>query len=261
MAFVLVFASCAVNDDDPVVASQNDEVGVYLSKTGQINTTDSNGVSVDIELTEVIGADTNVEYLLNGNSRTAIVPAGSNKLTLTLSSGVGVVNSLKLNKAISLYSNAKIDETRDEVVFVGLPEPSPTMVKVLMIHNDGTNNLWLGVSQFTSDGTWVADYEGSNNTIYPRLCEIPLTGVGTFGTIPNSVDINPNMIALNLYTRSTLTQDPTNYNIFVVMPNGDSQSFSGTVGAVTATDNAVVKIDVSPDSNTPGNRLFVFSEL
>lgn len=257
---LLVFTSCAL-DDDPASISSNSVTYAQLSKAGEIVTQGTNGESVNITLSQTLDTDTKVEYTVNGTDNVGFIEAGSNSLTLDFPTGVGVVNTVKLVGATGLYNNVALGEDTS-VIFVGLPDPSPNDIVVMMTNSANSGSIWLGLSQFNADGsTWIADYEGSINGRNPRICNIPLSGAGAFGAIPNSADIDPNTLAVNLYPQATLPQNPTDYNVFVVMPDGTYQSFSGSIPASRGVDNAVVKVVAADDSANPGQKTYTFSEF
>lgn len=260
---LLVFTSCAV-DDDAAVIPTGTKITASLDKTGEIFMTPSAGseVTVNVVLSEAVDTDSQFVYTLNGTEQTVGLNAGETTAPIAISNTIGNIIDIELVKASTLYNPNVILGTQTTVKFVSLPAASSTDITVMMTNSANSGSLWLGLSQFSADGsTWVADYEGSLNGNNPRISSLPLNGVGAFATIPNSVDIAPNVMAINLYPQVTMSQDLTNYNIYVIMPDSSVQSFSGSIPATAAVDNAVVKVEIADDANSPGNRTYTFSEF
>ena len=88
---------------------------------------------------------------------------------------------------------------------------------------------------------------------------IPLNGFG-FQPIPISADIEPNFLAINLFPQVQLSNDTTDYNIVITMPDGSGLFYEGTISSAIGVDNPVVKVTSTKDSAT-GNLNYSFSEI
>ncbi len=255
---VLFFNSCAV-DDDPATTAVINNISVSLDQSGEIVVDlAETEYDVNVLLSQALTTDTEVEYTLNGVATTQTFEAGMTSIPLIFTNGIGVINELTITDARGLYNNVIVGAD-NSVTFLGLPPASPTSIEAVAANDTGTDSFWFGLSSFTSGGTWVADYNQNSTNGHPRPMSIPLDGIGNLGLIPNSADIEPNFLALNMFTQGTVP-DPTGFTIYLVMPDGSYESFSGTVPATLFADNPVVKVDVTTDA-TSGDKNYVFSAL
>ena len=213
---------------------------------------------VNVLLSQALTTDSEVEYTLNGVATTQTFEAGMTSIPLTFTNGIGVINELVITDARGLYNSVTVGAD-NSVTFLGLPPASPTSIEAIAANDTGTDSFWFGLSSFTPDGSWVTDYNQNYDAGHPRPMSIPLDGNGNLGFIPDSADIEPNFLALNMFTQGTIP-DPTGFTIYLVMPDGSYESFSGTVPGDLFVDNAVVRVDVTTDSSS-GNKNYVFSEL
>lgn len=225
----LVFVGCGVDDDDPTINNSQPTVTINLGTTGEIVATTPGTETINIVMSASLSTDTKVTYNHNGQERVAIVPAGSSVYGLDFPSGLGIFHEIELTGATGLYSVARIGNDKS-VSILGIPTPDPNNIQVLMLNDssDDPGDIWMGLSSFTSGGAWIEDFEGSLNSQYPRVTFVPLDGAGAFGNIPNTADIAPDFLAINLFVQGTIN-DPTNFNIYVVHPDGSFQSFTGSI--------------------------------
>ncbi|MCI2229963.1 hypothetical protein MC378_12365 [Polaribacter sp. MSW13] len=255
---LLVFSSCAINDDDPVT-NVTKVTTAQLDKAGVVVTSGIAGETVNITLSSVLDSDTKIEYNLNGSDETIILPAGTSSYAFNFPTGTGIANAIKLTSAAGLYNNVILgDDT--SVTFIGLPDPSPTSIELLAFNETGVDNFWFGLSEFDPSGNWVTDYDQNSAAGHPRPMSIPLNGNGLLGTIPNSASIAPNYLALNLFTQGTVP-NPTGYTIYIVMPDGSYQVFEGSVPSTFFADNPIVGVNVVDDPANPGMKKYTFSAL
>lgn len=257
---LFVFSSCAVNDDDPVTSNNSNPVTtVQLDKSGVVATQGSGGESVKIMLSQILDSDTKVEYTLNGGKETLIMGAGTSDFTLNFPSGTGVANSVKLTGSAGLYNNVTLGDKTD-ITFIGLPAASPNSIEALAFNETGADNFWFGFSSFDSAGNWLTDYNQNSAAGHPRAMSIPLNGAGNLGGIPNSADVAPNYLALNLFTQGTVP-NPTGFSIYLVMPDGSYQVFTGSVPSTSFLDNPVVNVNVVDDPANAGMKIYTFSAI
>lgn len=254
----LAFTSCAIDDDEPLSVS-NSVTLVSLDKTGVITTTGTVGETVTVSLSKVLDTDSKIEYNLNGSDEILILEAGSSSYSFDFPTGTGVANSLKLNSASGLYNHVALGDNTS-VTFIGLPPANPNAIEALAFNATGGDNFWFGFSSFDPAGNWITDYNQNSAAGHPRPMSIPLNGAGNLGTIPNSADVAPNYLALNLFTQGTVP-NPTDVTIYLVMPDGSYQVFESSVPSTFFTDNPVVAVDVVDDPANPGMKLYTFSEL
>lgn len=269
--FIGVFISSCAIDDDPAVVAQSSAEGniIEFLQTGTINYPTGGDLLVRMNKPSVTASqvvykttqtntDGSVTMLEEGVVK---FPPGATEaimnidvpfletVTVTLSKPIGINNP-----TIELGGNDTLD-------LVGLLSPSPDSIELAFTNQGDFANIWFGLSQFTTSGGWIADYHQNSSGGSPRFMSIPLDGAGELGTIPNTSDVEPNMLALNLFTQAVLPNDPHEFKIYVTMPDGSTQEFEGTIPAATSTDNAVVKVTIEDDPNSPGNKTYVFSEL
>jgi hypothetical protein len=255
---LVVLSSCSVNDDDPVV-NNNKAAVVQLDRSGVITTNGVAGESINVSLSEKLNSDTKVEYTFNGSNETLIMEAGVSSYTLNFPTGTGIANSMKLTGAVGLYNEVTLGSNTD-VTFIGLPTPSPTSIEALAFNETGGDNFWFGLSSFDPAGGWITDYNQNSAAGHPRAMSIPLNGAGNLGAIPNSADVAPNYIALNLFTQGTVP-NPTGVTIYLVMPDGSFQVFESSVPSDIFLDNPVVSVKVEEDPANPGMKLYTFTEI
>ena len=254
----LTFTSCALDDDAP--ASNGDPITfVSLDKSGVVSTQGSAGESVSISLSNVLNTDTKIEYNLNGSDEVLMMEAGSSSFTLDFPTGTGVANTLKLTSAVGLYNNVALGDNTS-VTFIGLPPPNPNAIEALAFNSTGGDNFWFGLSSFDSAGNWVTDYNQNSAAGHPRPMSIPLNGNGNLGAIPNSADVAPNYLALNVFTQGTVP-NPTGITVYLVMPDGSFQVFESSVPSTFFQDNPVVAVTVEDDSANPGMKSYTFSAI
>ena len=254
----LVFSSCAVDNDDPIT-NNNSVTLVQLDKSGIITTEGTVGEVLNVSLSQTLDSDTKVAYNLNGSDETLIIDAGTSSYTFNFPTGIGVANSIKLTGATGLYNNVSLGDNTS-VNFIGLPTSSPTSIEAIALNSTGEDNFWFGFSLFDPSGNWLTDYNQNSAAGHPRPMSIPLNGSGNLGPIPNSVDVAPNYLALNLYTRGTVP-NPTGFTIYIVMPDGSYQVFEGTVPSTLFLDNPVVGVHVEDDPDNVGMKLYTFTAI
>jgi len=138
--------------------------------------------------------------------------------------------------------------------------PSSNSIEVIALNSTGEDNFWFGLSDFDPSGSWISDYNQNSAGGHPRPMSIPLNGIGNLGAIPNSADIAPNYLALNLFTQGNVP-NPTGFTIYLVMPDGSYQVFEGFVPSTVFLDNPVVAVHVEDDSANPGMKLYTFSAI
>lgn len=255
----LAFASCALDDDAPA-SNNNSVVFVNLDKSGVIITDGTTGETLLVTLSQALQTDTKVEYNLNGSDEVLILEAGNSSFSFNFPTGIGVVNTLKLNSAVGLYNNVQLGDNTD-VTFLGLPNANPNGIEALAFNETGRDNFWFGLSSFTSNGTWRTDYHQNFANGYPRPMTIPFNGVGNLEAIPNSTDVEPDYIALNIYTENFISNPTIGITIYLVMPDGSYEVFESSVPNNLFEDNPVVAVKVEDDAANPGMKKYTFSAL
>lgn len=266
---VLILQSCAVDDDPAITANLNESNYIQFEESGNINYVSQSDLKIKID--KASDTESKVEYTVtqtadDGTVTTleegqVIIPAGEKEVFINIDGVVLGNSTITLSDAVGLnHPDVKLGENKSIDLFT-LPAASEDSVVVAMVNSDNSTDLWLGASRFSSTGAiWRADYVGSANFQTPRIANIPLTGVGTLGTIPNSSAIAPDVLALNLYPQAELSAT-VDYQIYITMPDGSSQEFIDQIPGARAVDNAVVKIVAEEDPASPGNKTYTFSSF
>ncbi|MDA9339649.1 hypothetical protein N9Q68_01620, partial [Polaribacter sp.] len=229
-----------------------------LGKSGPLYSL-ANSEEIIFTLSNVLNSSTKVEFDLNGVKQTLVIDAGNSRAVFILPITLGETSTIELTSAIGLYNNVSLGD-KTAVSFLGLPTPSPDSIEALAFNETGADNFWFGLSSFTSGGDWVTDYNQNSAFGHPRPMSIPLNGAGNMSAIPNSDDVAPNYIALNLYTFGTIP-NPTGFTVYLVMPDGSFQVFEGFVPSDIGLDNPVVSVKVEDDSVNAGMKIYTFTEL
>ena len=158
-----------------------------------------------------------------------------------------------------MYNNVQLGEDTD-VTFIGLPPANPNAIEALAFNETGGDNFWFGFSSFAPDGSWITDYNQNSAAGHPRPMTIPLNGNGNLGSIPNSADVAPNYLALNVFTQGTIP-DPTGITVYLVMPDGSFEVYESSVPSTFFQDNPVVGVTVEDDAANPGMKKYTFSAI
>ena len=141
-----------------------------------------------------------------------------------------------------------------------IPEVSSDSVELVFMNQDEQASIWFGLSQFTAGGSWVGDFNQNSNGDYPRKMSLPLDGIGSFGAIPNSADVTPDIVALNLYPMTAIS-NPMGFTILAMYPDGTLKVLNGSISSSPFTDNAAVLVTVTDDAANPGMKLYDLSDM
>ncbi|APG66116.1 hypothetical protein LPB136_12370 [Tenacibaculum todarodis] len=266
IAFALIFSSCAIDDDEPTIASSK-VYTVSLTTAGELIADATQESSfVAIRLSEALDTNTQVEYTLNGVSETMIFSPGETSRLFEFANDSGAFNSLTLDGVRGLYNNVQLGD-KQAVSFLVLPAPNPNGIELLAFNELGeAGALWFGMSAFDiATGDWITDIQTNSAGTHPRPMTLPLDGLGNAGFyIPNddllaSIDA---FMALNLFNQST-SAEPIGFTIYAVFPDGTVEKFTGDVPPGQFVDNAVVGVSVKTDtsSTNPNQVLYSFYEL
>jgi len=265
IAIAFIATSCAIDDDDPVIGKTIITKTVSLQGTQIIVPSSTTPYDLAVYVDQSFGSPALVEYTVNGVEAGGTIPFGSasGSLPIDVSENgsvlkVTLTNVSVLNKPNDVKAVIDQDSKTIEIVVVdGLPAPNPDNIELVFLNSDEEANIWFGLSQFTTDGTWVTDFNQNSNGDYPRKMSIPLDGNGNIGAIPNSADVAPDVISLNLYPQAAIS-DPMGYTILVVFPDGDVQVLSGDISSGLFTDNAIIKVVVTDDTANPSLKSYEF---
>jgi hypothetical protein len=268
LVLFLAFTACNVDDDDPIVANSSTIAAeIQFSNTGTIEYASGSDLlvnmsaasttlsKVDYTVTQ-IGVDGNETTLIEGSvninagDTSAVVNVDVpflETVTVTLS------NPLGLYKTLGLGANSSLELS-------GRLAPSADSIELAFTNSFESSSIWFGLSAFDSNGNWLTDFN-QNSTGGPiRFQSIPLDGNTNLNGVLNSADILPNYIALNLFPQASFSE-PIGYTIYVTMPDGTSQEFSGTIPGSIYVDNSIVLVTVADDASNPGLKTYVFSAL
>jgi len=266
----LTIGSCAIDDDPAIIKEIDNNNYIQFEKEGKIDY--PSGSDLKITMQKASDTKSKVSYVVakkeaDGSVTTVdendvVFLSGETEKIINIATPLLDTFTITLSNAAGLnHPEIKVGD-RSSLELLSLPVPSQDNVLVVMANSDNSPELWLGLSEFSSDGSiWVNDYVGSlNDGSYPRIASIPLNGAGAFGAIPNSSSIAPNTLAINLYPREELSGTVT-YEIYVVMPDGTSQSFNGEIPGTSSVDNAAVKVTCIEDPNNSAQKKYSFESF
>jgi hypothetical protein len=295
---VLFFFSSCEKDEAAAVAEQTSNLQMVVEPFGTIDLPENfqgspGTISTDMELGFRLSAATTyngsaVSVMYAGN--TYIIPAGSNEIivgTKTISIDVGTETTIPytgLQTMLQLEFDAidfdiavndvsrpadlvllkgeaeNLSKSINAILYPGFPTANADNLELVFLNEASESAIWFGMSLFTTSGGWLTDYNQNSNGDYPRFMSIPLDGNGNLAAIPNSADVAPDVIGLDLFTQTFISQ--MGYLIWAVSPDGSVQELTGTLPATgPSVDFAVVRIDVSDDTDNPGNKKYVLSDF
>lgn len=268
LVLFLAFTACNVDDDDPIVANTSTIAAeIQFSNTGTIEyasgsdllvnmsaaSTTLSKVDYTVSRIDVDGNETNImesSVTINAGDTSAVINIDVpflETVTVTLSNPLGLYKTLGLGANISLELSGRL-------------APSPDSIEIAFTNSFESPSIWFGLSAFDVNDNWITDFN-QNSTGGPiRFQSIPLDGNTNLNGVLNSADILPNYIALNLFPQTSFSE-PIGYTIYITMPDGTSQEFSGAIPASIYVDNSIVLVTVADDVNNPGLKTYVFSAL
>ena len=266
LVLFLAFTACNVDDDDPIVANTSTIAAeIQFSNTGTIEyasgsdllvnmsaaSTTLSKVDYTVSRIDVDGNETNImesSVTINAGDTSAVINIDVpflETVTVTLSNPLGLYKTLGLGANISLELSGRL-------------APSPDSIEIAFTNSFESPSIWFGLSAFDVNDNWITDFN-QNSTGGPiRLQSIPLDGNTNLNGVLNSADILPNYIALNLFPQTSFSE-PIGYTIYITMPDGTSQEFSGAIPESIYVDNSIVLVTVADDVNNPGLKTYVFS--
>lgn len=288
LSILAVFTSCE-QDDEVAVAPASSNIQIIVeafvnSQIGIIGQAGTNNATINLgfRLTEYSttynGSDIIIhfqgnEYVIEAGESEVIVGNSNIEFEIDAPSGGVPHNGTTVSTQIDINEDFEIevvDRPGDLVVlqkgtlsvtatiYSEIPEVSDNSIELIFLNQNEDAGIWFGLSQFTPSGGWITDYHQNSNGDYPRKMSIPLDGNGQFGAIPNSADVAPNVIGLDLFPFSTVNMG---YTILIMHPNGVLEAFSGNIDSYWFEDNAVVLVDVTDDVDNPGMKNYMFSEF
>ncbi len=267
IALAFLTTSCAIDDDGALVPIDIVTKTVSFNETVVIVPASATPYDLAVYVDQAFGTDALVEYTINGAESGATIYGGSTVGSIPLDVSVdGTAYSITLTNVSVLNRPNDVEavigamNTIQVIVLSSLPTPNPDSIELVFLNTDGQSSIWFGLSEFEADGNWVTDFQQNSNGSYPRMMSLPLDGDGTFGPIPNSADVAPNFIALNLYPQTTIS-DPMGYTIVAVRPDGTVEVLSGSLSSSTFVDNAIVAVEVTNDASNPGMKNYVFTSI
>jgi len=268
LVLFLAFTACNVDDDDPIVANTSTIAAeIQFSNTGTIEyasgsdllvnmsaaSTTLSKVDYTVSRIDVDGNETNImesSVTIYAGDTSAVINIDVpflETVTVTLSNPLGLYKTLGLGANISLELSGRL-------------APSPDSIEIAFTNSFESPSIWFGLSAFDVNDNWITDFN-QNSTGGPiRFQSIPLDGNTNLNGVLNSADILPNYIALNLFPQTSFSE-PIGYTIYITMPDGTSQEFSGAIPASIYVDNSIVLVTVADDVNNPGLKTYVFSAL
>ena len=266
LVLFLAFTACNVDDDDPIVANTSTIAAeIQFSNTGTIEyasgsdllvnmsaaSTTLSKVDYTVSRIDVDGNETNImesSVTINAGDTSAVINIDVpflETVTVTLSNPLGLYKTLGLGANISLELSGRL-------------APSPDSIEIAFTNSFESPSIWFGLSAFDVNDNWITDFN-QNSTGGPiRFQSIPLDGNTNLNGVLNSADILPNYIALNLFPQTSFSE-PIGYTIYITMPDGTSQEFSGAIPESIYVDNSIVLVTVADDVNNPGLKTYVFS--
>jgi len=120
---VLILNSCAINDDDPVVAPSTTTITASIpDRVTRIDIADTN-FNLTVNLSAPVSQLTRVTYTLDGTEMTADVNSGASAIQIPVDMSNDFVRTVKITKLQSLYSsvenlNTLVSETDNETKIV-----------------------------------------------------------------------------------------------------------------------------------------------
>ena len=268
LVLFLAFTACNVDDDDPIVANTSTIAAeIQFSNTGTIEYASGSDLLVNMSaasttLSKVdysvsrIGADGNETTIMESS---VTINAGDTSAMINIdvpfleTVTVTLSNPLGLYKTIGLGANSSLELS-------GRLAPSPDSIEIAFTNSFESPSIWFGLSAFDVNDNWITDFNQNSTGGSIRFQSIPLDGNTNLNGVLNSADILPNYIALNLFPQASFSE-PIGYTIYITMPDGTSQEFSGAIPASIYVDNSIVLVTVADDVNNPGLKTYVFSAL
>jgi len=290
LLFIAVLAvSCSEDDDMPVAqASSNIQIIVepFLATSSDVVVQEGlNTMTVDLGFrlrqsgTTYNGSDVNISY--GGNTYTIIageseVLLGPTEVSFEVNptgtipyNGAAVTTDINLDDAYEINVDSRPSDlvvikagniSVTGTVYAVVPEVNSDSVELVFMNQDEQASIWFGLSQFTTGGSWVTDFNQNSNGDYPRKMSLPLDGNGSFGAIPNSADVDPDIVALNLYPMTAIS-NPMGFTILAMYPDGTLKVLNGSISSSPFTDNAAVLVTVTDDAANPGMKLYDLSDM
>lgn len=270
VVFAFALTACSIDDDPAIVAEASATKNtVQFEKTGTINY--PTGSDLVINMASANETDSQVSFkavktetdgtITEIKKGVVVFPAGQTRGVLNLEIPFLQEVTVTLSKPVSINNPNMALGDNSSLKLIGSLAASPNSIELAVTNEGAFTGIWFGLSQFRSSGAWVSDYHQNSTDGSPRFMSIPLNGQGNLRAIPNSADVAPNIMALNLYVQRTLPNNPHKFSIYITMPDGSTQVFKGSIPSRRGADNAVVKVLIEDDSNNPGNRKYTFSEL
>ncbi len=239
IAIALVTTSCAIDDDDAVVARDIITKTVSFNDSEIIVSASATPYNLEYVVDQVFGSDALIEYTVNDADGGSTMYRGSNEGAIQLDVSengavftVTMTNISVLNKPDIV--DAVIDQSKKtvKIIVLTIPDADPNALQVIMTWDNPDGNdldLWI------TDHPPAIAYETSQSVS-------PLEDVSFSNGYPDGT--------YNILPRDWFSVDPViGVLIAVVHPNGTVETFSDTIDAGTDF-NYMIRFDKVGDEYT-----------
>lgn len=219
IALSLIVSSCAIDDDDPIVGETIITKTVSFADEEVIVPASSTPYNAAVLVSEAFGTNALIEYTVNGVASGATIPYGNVTGGLPLDvSEEGLIYEVTMTDISVLEKpdnvNAVIDQAKKtvKVIVLTVPDVDPNALQVVMTWDNPTqNDLDL----------WITDSPPAFGIAVSQSVT-PLEQV-SFSNF--EVDGSYHILARDWFS----VDDPINVLMVAVHPNGDVDTFSGSI--------------------------------